>query len=624
MKAALRPVAGTAAAILVFACLPGRAVAQELSAAAKEKNAAEARAKRNAQSFELNARTLVFLDSSGKRTKTLGERALYDETVMSPDGSRVAVVTEDLANETADLFILDVAYGMSTRLTTSARTEFVESPVWSPDGNRIAYVTIRKGQEGLYVRSADGKGREELIYTHAGAFMNLTDWSSDGRFLTFAISDLSGGTLYTLPLDGTGDRKPIEIFHSDLRLFNPKFSPDGRFLSYALIDKSNLIEIFVRPVDPAATGGPWKVSEGAAGPAFWRRDGKEIYYVARDQAMMIADVSTSPAFSSAKPRVLFRQPGKVPDRVSYVSADGERFLALPPPRGPQLQQITIFNRQGEPVQKVGEPDLYNSPSFSPDVTRLLVSKFDPQVGHADYWTIDLASGKQTRLTNDPLPKGPPIWSPDGKYIYYTSFRGGEIPVFRRPSEPGGAEELVFRYTPGAGVSVTDFTRDGKFLVCESGGVILLVPLNGDPAKRKAIEILREEFTDGVGRLSPDGKFMAFRSDEAQPERGEVYVRSFNAAKGMPGKGKWRVSTDGAAAMIHWRQDGKEIFFRGQDLDSPDLLVMSADVTTSPTFTTSKPKLLFRIPGPLGGNLGNISRDGQRFVFAVNVPAATTP
>jgi Tol biopolymer transport system component len=624
MKAAIRPVAKTAAAIVVFACLPGRAVAQELSAAAKEKNVAEARAKRNAQSFELNATTLVFLDSSGRRTKALGERALYDETVMSPDGSRVAVVTEDLANETADLFIVDVAYGTSTRLTTSARTEFVESPVWSPDGNRIAYVTIRKGQEGLYVRSADGKGPEELIYTHAGAFMNLTDWSSDGRFLTFAISDLSGGKLYTLPLDGTGDRKPIEIFHSDLRLLSPKFSPDGRFVSYAVIDKSNLGEIFVRAVDPAATGGPWKVSEGAASPGFWRRDGKAIYYVARDQAMMVADVSTSATFSSTKPRMLFRQASKVPDRVTYVSADGERFLALPPPRGPQLQQITIFNRQGEPVQKVGEPDLYNSPSFSPDGTRLLVSKFDSQVGHADIWTIDLASGKQTRLTNDPSPKSLPLWSPDGKYIYYTSFRGDEAPVFRRPSEPGGAEELVFRYTPGAGVSITDFTLDGKFLVGESGGVILLVPLNGDPAKRKAIEFLREEFTDGVGRLSPDGKFMAFRSDEAQPERGEVYVRSFNAAKGMPGKGKWRVSTDGVNAMIHWRQDGKEIFFRGQNLDSPDLLVMSADVTTSPRFTTSKPKLLFKLPGPLGGNLGNISRDGQRFVFAVNVPAATTP
>ena len=74
-------------------------------------------------------------------------------------------------------------------------------------------------------------------------------------------------------------------------------------------------------------------------------------------------------------------------------------------------------------------------------------------------------------------------------------------------------------------------------------------------------------------------------------------------------------------MLHWRADGKEVFWRGLSLESPDMLVMSVDVTTTPTFTVGTPKLLFKLPGPLGGNLGNISRDGQRFVFAVNVSAA---
>ena len=76
-------------------------------------------------------------------------------------------------------------------------------------------------------------------------------------------------------------------------------------------------------------------------------------------------------------------------------------------------------------------------------------------------------------------------------------------------------------------------------------------------------------------------------------------------------------------MLHWRADGKEVFFRGQNLESSDLLVVSVDVATAPTFTVGTPKVLFRLPGPMGGNLGNISRDGQRFVFAVNVPAAGT-
>ncbi len=612
-----------AAALLAVVCLPVRATGQELSAEAKDKAAAEARAKRNALTFENNATTIVFYDRGGKRTGGIGERALYGETVVSPDGTRVAVVKNDLPSETADLFIVDIATGASTRLTTSARTEFVMAPVWSPDGSRIAYVTIRKGQEAIYVRPANGQGSEEVLFKNPGAFMNLTDWSSDGRFLTFAISDLSGGKLFTLPLDGGADRKPTEVFKTDVRVFMPKFSPDGRFLSYIQIDKENRSEVFVRPADPNAAGGPWQISDGSFSTAFWHRDGKELYYLARDQAVMVVDVATSPTFSFTKPRVLFRQASKVPDRLAYVSRDGDRFLALPAPRGPQLQQITVFNRSGEVLQKVGEPGQYGGPSFSPDGARLLVSKNDQTIGQTDLWIIDLATSKQTRLTNDRFPKVNPLWSPDGKYIYFASFRNGDFPVFRRASDGTGDEELVFRYTAGAFVGLSDISADGKYIVCDSGGFIMVVPLTGDPASRKGIEFLREEFDDTLGRLSPDGRFMAYRSDEAQAERGEIYVRPFNAATGMPGDGKWRVSKDGVLAMLHWRADGKEIFFRGLNLESNELLVVSVDVETTPAFKPGTPKVLFKLPGPLNGNLGNISRDGQRFVFAINVSAAAT-
>jgi Tol biopolymer transport system component len=248
-------------------------------------------------------------------------------------------------------------------------------------------------------------------------------------------------------------------------------------------------------------------------------------------------------------------------------------------------------------------------------------KNDLQSGQADLWTIELATARFTRLTNDALPKISPLWSPDGTYIYYSSIREPYMPILRRPSDGSGSEELVFRYTLGAGVTASDVSADGKFLVCDSGGVILVVPLTGEAAARKEIESLRDEFTNTVARLSPDGRFMAYRSDEAQPERGEVYVRPFNPSTGLPGEGKWQVSKDGVLAMVHWRADGKEIFFRGLNLDSNELRVMSVDVTTAPAFSVGTPKLLFKLPGPLGGNLGNISRNGQRFVFAINVSAA---
>ena len=96
--------------------------------------------------------------------------------------------------------------------------------------------------------------------------------------------------------------------------------------------------------------------------------------------------------------------------------------------------------------------------------------------------------------------------------------------------------MVFRYTPGAFLGPTDISPDGKWLICDSGGFIVTVPLTGDAASRKEIESLRDEFLNTLGRLSPDGHFIAYRSDEAQPERGEIYVRPFNAASGRPATG----------------------------------------------------------------------------------------
>jgi Tol biopolymer transport system component len=616
-------------ASLCLVALAGRAPGQELNAEAKSKEAVEARTKRNALFFQNNASILTFLDRYGKRTGQTGARALYETAVLSPDGQRVAAIMDDLDNESADLWVFDGTTGASQRLTTSIRTEFVDTPVWSHDGNQLAYVAMRKGQEGVYVRAANGQGAEEHLYKNPGAFMDLSDWSSDGRFLTFAISDLKGGSLYILPLAGGPERKAIEIFHSDLRISRPHFSPDGRYVSYVVRDKAEKQEVFVRPVDPSVNAGPWQISDGSFSPGYWVRGGKELYYVARDHSIMAAEVSTSPFFSSSKPKVLFRQRVAVPDDLMFISADGERFLVLPPARGQELQQITIFDQGGQVVKKVGEPALYSIGAFSPEGNRLLVMKKDLDTGQEDLWVLSIDTAKATRITDDTRFKTTPLWSPDGKDVLYTALLDGDWPVYRKAADGTGKEELLFRYTPGAFVALSDVSQDGKFLVCDSGGVILLVPLIvSDPAARKPIEYLREEFDDGTGRLSPDGRFIAYRSDEAKPERFEIYVRPFDAAKPAPDDKKWQVSKDGVlgdnfGAMLHWRGDGKEILFRAQELDSNDLVMMAADVETTPAFRVGTPKLLFRLPGPITGCLGAVSRDGQRFVLPVNVPADKT-
>jgi len=620
----------TAASFLSVAPSSGQVVGQGLSEEAKSKDVAEARAKRNAQAYKNKASILTLLDRYGKRTGQVGERAIYDSALLSPDGKRVAAIKEDLDNESADLFVLDNATSKSARLTTSARTEFVSAAVWSPDSTRLAYVVMRAGKESVYVRAANGQGPEELLYNNPGAFMDLSDWSQDGRFLTFSISDIKGGALYVLSLEGGGDRKPVEIFHSDLRIFEARYSPDGRYLSYIVLDKTDKGEIFVRPTDPTSKEGPWQISDGSLSPGFWVSGGKELYYMARNRSMMAAQVSTSPSFSFEKPRLLFREPVPVPDDLMSISIAGDQFLVLPPALGQQLQQLTIFDQGGKLVKKVGKPALYSIGAFSPDGNRLLVMKKDVDTGQEDLWVLDMDAAKAARITDDTRFKTTPLWSPDGKYIYYSALLDGDWPVYRKAADGTGKEEVLFRYTPGAFVGLSDISPDGKFLICDSGGVIMLVPLTGgDLAARTPIEYLRDEFDEGTGRLSPDGRFIAYRSDEAKPERFEIYVRPFDGDKPVADEKKWQVSKDGVfgnniffgfPAMLHWRGDGKEIFFRAQELDSNDLVMMAADVETTPAFRVSPPKVLFRLPGPIEGSLGAVSRDGRRFVLAINVPA----
>jgi Tol biopolymer transport system component len=622
MKNAYQGLIVTAAAALttalLLAPLPIRGQLNEKDKAFKAKQIAKA--------FENSATVMTFYDRTGKQVdQAFGERALYGATVLSPDRTRVALVKNDLDNETGDLFVLEIASGKSTRLTTSKKTESVQSPVWSPDGKQLAYVQIRDGVEGVYRRPADGTGTEELLYKNPSAFLDLSDWSLDGHYLSFAKSDLSGGYLYVLPITGNEAREPREVFHNGMQLGAPRFSPDGRYLSYLQVNiQLQKAEVFVRPVE--GSGGPWQISDGARSPGFWRRDGKELYYGNQQANVMVSQVNTSPSFAFTKPSVLFGPPNGVPLNIRDLSRDGERFLVLPPPRGPQLQQITIFDREGKLVSKVGEPGLYGQPMFSPDGRHLAVRKTDLKTGSNLIWTMDIDTGKAVAVNDDTHPAQGFMWSRDGRYILYIGIRGEgtavALGVYRKAADGSGSEELLYRHTAATGVDLTDISPDGKYLLCGSGGVLLIVPLTGiDPLARKAIEFSRGEFDETVGRFSPDGKFIAYRSDEANPLKGEVYVRPFDAATGKPGDGKWQVSKDGANAMIHWRADGKEIFFRGLNIETNDLVVMSADLSTGQGFQLAAPKVLFKLPGPLNGNLNNISRDGQRFVFAVNVPAA---
>jgi len=284
----------------------------------------------------------------------------------------------------------------------------------------------------------------------------------------------------------------------------------------------------------------------------------------------------------------------------------------------------VFDRQGKIVSTVGQPGLIVQPGISPDGKSIVVMKNDTTTGNQDIWVYDLATGNGTAITQDTPPDNAPIWSPDGKYVAYVSTRESYAGIYRKSADGKGTEELLFRYTPGAGMVLTDWSSDGKFVTFYTG-VLLLVPVttNQPALERKAIEWLREDFDALQGRFSPDGRYIAFLSNEADPDRLEVYVRPFDPNKPeAPAGPAVRVSKNGAIGMISWREDAKEMYFITRDWE-----VMAVDITTTPTFQAGIPKVLFKMQGPLPGNPGqwkNVSRDGQRFIFAMPSAAATGP
>jgi WD40-like Beta Propeller Repeat len=140
--------------------------------------------------------------------------------------------------------------------------------------------------------------------------------------------------------------------------------------------------------------------------------------------------------------------------------------------------------------------------------------------------------------------------------------------------------------------------------------------------RKPIEWLREDYIAAQGRFSPDTRFLAYLSDQADGEKMQVYVRAFDAMspETPPPGSPVQVSMNGALGMIFWRLDGRELYFLNRDWE-----VMAVEIETSPVFKAGSPKVLFKLPGPLVGNpmqWKNVTADGQRFIFAMPEGAST--
>ena len=169
----------------------------------------------------------------------------------------------------------------------------------------------------LFQKPASGAGKEELLL-HAGINARIYDWSRDGKFIVYSqYSEQTKDDLWLLPLEG--DRKPVPYLQTPFSEAEDRFSPDGRWMAYTS-NESGQPQVYVQAIPPS--GAKWQVSTAGGNRPEWRRDGKELFYVATDQKLMAAPVKAGSGFEAGSPQPLFE-----PVPVGYQpSADGQRFL----------------------------------------------------------------------------------------------------------------------------------------------------------------------------------------------------------------------------------------------------------------------------------------------------------
>jgi Tol biopolymer transport system component len=228
---------------------------------------------------------------------------------------------------------------LERRITSRFTFQTSNVPVWSPDGRTVVFASGRSGALDVYRRPSNASGPDEpLLKLNAPPIVFPSDWSSDGRFLTYYRSDPKTQLdVWVLPL--SGDRKPIPFLHSDFNESQGQFSPDGRWMAY-VSDESGSLQIYVQSF-PELTG-KWQISTDGGSQPRWRRDGKELFYVSPDRKLMAVIVKSGATFEAEGSRALFETTlPAVANRQTYsVSADGQRFL-LNAPLETESQPMTI-------------------------------------------------------------------------------------------------------------------------------------------------------------------------------------------------------------------------------------------------------------------------------------------
>src|SRR5262249_20055350 len=284
-----------------------------------------------------------------------------------------------------------------------------------------------------------------------------------------------------------------------------------------------------------------------------------------------------------------------------------------------LVRFTIFDRSGKPLSTIGGPaSTPGRVALSPDEKRMVSERADS--GKIDLWITELERGTESRFTFNFSANVAPVWSSDGNYVAFASNRGGAVGLYRKAANQAGQDELLLRSEL---VKIpTDWSPDGRFIIFRQTSPgndfdLFALPVSGD---KKPIALLHSEFNEIDGTVSPDGRWLAYASDESGSF--EVYVQPFGPTLSKPPTGKWQISIGGGRDP-HWRGNGREMFYI-----APNRKLMAVAVKTEgDRFVLSTPQPLFEVRFPVEASVLSryaVSADGKRFLMAADPETSEAP
>jgi serine/threonine protein kinase len=521
--------------------------------------------------------------------------------VPSPDG-RSFVFVKNIPGEGSSLWLRRLESVEAQRLQG---TEGLDGAViWSPDGSSIAFYSGGKLKKlglggGTPQTIADLPGFQDAAWGPQGDII----YRPTNRVALFRIRDTNGTP------------QPLTTLNAALTENShrfPQFLPDGRqflFVSRCSERANNALYIGslgspeVRRIMPAESRVTY-IPPGTQNP------GALLFY--RDGALVAQRFDLdSGRLSGDAMTVLNNVEYNAPSIAAFfrASADGSVVLARAP--GSIDTRLVWYNRKGEEIGTLGPPGEYAQPRLSPDGTRVLFQRPDPQTGNRDVWYIEIARSITSRLTNHVANDWDALWSPDGKKILFGSDRDGGtemVPYLKTSMDLGSSES---RLPISDGEPPYDWSSDGLW-ISYGAEDLLVASAAGDIPQ---FVFLRTPAWEVNGRFSPDTKWIAYSSNESR--RFEVYVRPF---AGLPAAdtGKVQISNNGGEFPA-WSPSGKEIFYMSGDgtifaVDSTNLGRAETLPTPTPLFKACPATGVSSMP--LTGNPYNFAfdtRDGQRFL-----------